>query len=54
MQDISRQANFGGIIDDVRVLGYDGEVRFERGEGGLKIYANVHSDKPITFKIKLR
>ena len=54
VQDISRQANFGGIIDDVTVLGYDGEVKFERGEEGLKIYSKVQSDRPVTFKIKLR
>lgn len=53
-QDISRQAYFGGIIDRVSVLGYEDEVRFLRGEDGLKIYTNVGGDKPLTFKIEIR
>lgn len=54
MQDVSKQANFGGIIDSVSVLGYDGPVQYERTKEGLKIYTDICSDKPITFKIQLR
>jgi len=54
IQDASKIANFGGIIDNVKVLGYDNDVRFERVEDGLKIYTDVLDDKPITFKIEIR
>ncbi len=54
IKDISKQANFGGIIDDISVLGFDVPVDYERTEEGLRIHADIVSDTPITFKIKLR
>ena len=54
IQDTSRVANFGGIIEDVRVLGYDGEVKYTRDERGLNIEANVECEKPVVFKILLK
>lgn len=52
--DTSRQANFGGIIEDIKVLGFDGEVSYERREEGLMIHAKVESSKPVVFKIIIR
>lgn len=54
IQDTSKKANFGGIIEEISVLGYDGDIRYERDEEGLKIWTDAKSDKPLTFKIKLR
>ena len=53
VKDFSKQANFGGIIHKISVLGYDGEVTYTRDEEGLKIHADVKTDKPVTFKIEL-
>lgn len=54
IQDPGKEAHFSGIIDQVSVLGYDGSVRFERLEEGLKIYTDLRSDTPVTFKLTLR
>ena len=54
LHDTSRKADFGGIIDEISVLGYKGAISFERNENGLFIDTDVQSDKPVTFKIKLR
>ena len=51
--DASRQANFHGIIRDVRLLGYDTGVRWTRDEAGLHLHAPVRSPKPLVFKITL-
>lgn len=53
IQNILRQANFGGIIKEISVLGYDGDISWHRTEQGLLIDADVKSDKPVTFKIEL-
>lgn len=53
IQDISKKANFGGILKNIRVLGYDGEVKYHRDEEGLHLFADVKSDKPVVFKIEL-
>ena len=42
MQDVSKQANFGGIIDSVSVLGYDGPVQYERTKEGLKHASKIY------------
>ena len=54
IHDTSRKADFGGIVDEISVLGYEGALSFERNENGLFIDTDVQSDKPVTFKIKLR
>lgn len=54
IQDASRQANFAGIIEEITVLGHNDKISFTRDQEGLKIQTNIVSDKPITFKIKLR
>lgn len=54
IRDFSKKADFGGIIEDVSVLGYNGKVSFQRTEEGLNICTDAYSDKPLTFKIRLR
>lgn len=52
--DVSKKEDFGGIIDDISMLEYSEKVSYERNEQGLKIYSDVCSDKPITFKLELK
>lgn len=52
-QDASRQANFHGIIGDVRVLGADEPPAWSRDAEGLHIHTGFRSDKPIVFKVIL-
>lgn len=52
-QDASRQANFHGIIDEVKVLGFEGEVNWSRDEEGLKIRTAYKSSRPVVFRIKV-
>lgn len=52
-KDASKQANFHGIIQDIRVLGTDEVPVWERGEEGLRIRLDYTSKYPITFKIKI-
>lgn len=53
-KDVSKMANFHGIIDDIRVLGCDDSPKWKRNEKGLFIKTDFKSDYPITFKIKIR
>ena len=52
-QDASRQANFHGIIRDVRVLGTDEAPRWERDARGLHIHTGFRSDMPVTFRLRI-
>ena len=51
--DASRQANFHGIIRDVRLLGSDAGVQWFRDEAGLHLGVSVRSDKPLVFRLTL-
>lgn len=53
VKDFSSQANFGGIISGISVLGYNGPICYSREEEGLRIRTQVKSDKPVVFKIEL-
>lgn len=50
-QDASRQANFHGIIRDVRALGTAESCQWSRDDKGLHIKCGIKSDYPIVFKI---
>lgn len=50
-QDASRQANFHGIIRDVRALGTEERCQWRRDESGLHITCGFRSDYPVVFKI---
>ena len=45
---------FYGIIDDVKIPGYEGPVEFERREEGLHVKAAVSSPYPVVIKIITR
>lgn len=51
--DASRQANFHGIIRDVRLLGTDQAVQWSRDGEGLHLRAPLRSSKPLVFRIAL-
>ncbi len=51
--DASKQANFHGIILDVRVLGDEGKVQWFRDEAGLHLHTPFRSPKPIVFRFKV-
>ena len=53
-KDVSKKADFGGIIDKVEVLGFDEPVQWNMDEEGLHLNVNAYSDKPIVFRITLR
>ena len=52
-QDASKQANFHGIIEDVRALGYEEGVAWSRDEAGLHIRCGLQSPDPVVFRIRL-
>ena len=53
-QDASRKPNFHGIINDVQLLGFDVDCRWNRDEAGLHLQVeDVRSDKPIVFRIEI-
>ncbi len=53
-RDASRIANFHGIIKDIRLLGYDGKVEWNRDGEALHIKAGIlGTDNPIVFRITL-
>lgn len=52
-KDASRQANFHGIIRGVEALGCDAPVEWSRDEVGLHINADIQSDLPVVFRIKV-
>lgn len=52
-QDASRQANFHGIIRDVRALGAEQPCLWSRDEKGLHIKCSLQSDYPVVFKIDI-
>lgn len=52
-QDASRQANFHGIIREVRALGSDAPVEWSRDGQGLHLKTALRSDMPIVFKLKV-
>lgn len=53
-RDASRKANFHGIIQSVEMLGYDGDVAWNRDEEALHVKAGViGTDKPVSFRITL-
>lgn len=52
-QDASRQANFHGIIREVKALGSDERPVWNRDGEGLHIKSGLRSDKPVVFKIKV-
>ena len=49
---LTKLPHFHGIIKDVSVLGFDEKPAWDRTEDALLINTkNVHSDKPVVFKI---
>ena len=52
-QDASRQANFHGLIRDVRALGSDAPVQWSRDAQGLRLQTTLRSDKPVVFRVEL-
>ncbi len=50
-KDNGPSAAFYGIIDDVKIPGYDGPVEFERREEGLLVKAGISSPYPVVIKI---
>jgi alpha-L-fucosidase len=53
-RDASRLPLFHGIIKNVSILGHDGEVRYERGEEGLKVEASgIKTTFPVVIKLEL-
>ena len=52
--DASRLPVFHGIITGVRVLGYEGPVRWRRDEEGLHVAAHgLQSDLPVVIRVDL-
>jgi len=51
--DASRQANFHGIIRQVRLLGTDADVPWTRDEAGLHLRTPARSSTPLVFRITL-
>lgn len=51
MQDASHQANFNGIITDVKVLGWDGPVEWHRDAEGLHVTCGLQTNMPVVMKI---
>ena len=51
--DASRQANFHGIIRDIRLLGTDGTVQWTRDGEGLHLHTPVRPSTPPVFKLTL-
>ena len=53
-KDASRKANFHGIVKNVAMLGYDGEVEWNRDGDALHVKAvPTDTDKPVVFRITL-
>lgn len=52
-KDASRQANFHGVIRDVRILGCEEKPVWERAEEGLHIATSYRSEDPVVFRITL-
>ena len=51
--DASRQANFHGIIRNIRLLGTDGTVQWTRDGEGLHLHTPVRPSTPPVFKLTL-
>lgn len=52
--DASHLPVFAGVVRDVKVLGFDAKVEWQRTEKGLEIRTEgVKSDKPVVFAITL-
>lgn len=55
IQDATHLPKFNGIIDNVSVLGYDGEVKWHRDGEGLHVETSgIKTDMPVVIKVKLR
>ncbi len=53
--DTWKLPKFHGIIDDVKVLGYDGKVEWNRSHEGLMVKTNgLKSDMPVVIKVIVR
>ena len=52
-QDASRQANFHGIVKEVKVIGFEETPEWNRDGKGLHIITKVKSTKPIVFRITI-
>ena len=53
-KDASRKANFHGIVKNVELLGYDGELEWHRDGEALHVKSGVTgTDKPVVFRITL-
>lgn len=53
-KDASRKANFHGIVKNVAMLEYDGEVEWNRDGDALHVKTvPVDTDKPVVFRITL-
>jgi alpha-L-fucosidase len=54
-QDASHLPKFHGIIDEVSVLGFDGQPKWWRTKEGLAVETKrVASENPVVIKVKLR
>ncbi len=51
--DISKHANFGGVIRKIEVLGREETLVWSRDEEGLHISTVAGGEKPVVFKITL-
>lgn len=53
-RDASRLPLFHGIIEEVSILGYEHEIKWERDEAGLHICAEgINTTYPVVVKIKI-
>ena len=54
VSDALKLPTFCGIIDSIDVLGFDEVPQWQRDEKGLHITTkDVHSDKPVVFRVKM-
>lgn len=53
-KDVSRKAEFGGIIDSVETLGSNEGTGWYVDEEGLHVETAYYSEKPIVFRVTLR
>ena len=52
--DFSKHANFGGIIENIEVLGTDEVPSWKQTEEGLILNMSAGDEKPVVFKIVIK
>jgi len=51
---INRESTYRGLIEDVKILGYDGDVQTVRSRDHLTVIApKLSSEYPVCIKVKL-